>query len=101
MDWSLITLGASGGVIPDVLRIVQGRYEEELPKHLKRPVFWLGLALLVGLGGFAAWLGGAKDPQSALALGYAAPELISRVLSAKQPLNLATPGGVIRRWWYF
>ena len=103
MNWSLVVLGCLGGAIPDLLRVAQNRYQEELPAYISRVNFWVGLLCLVFLGGFTSWAGGAKDPQSALAMGYAAPELVSRLLSGK-PVTLGPGGSVlaqIRRWWHF
>jgi len=103
MNWTLIGLGCVGGALPDVIRVVKSRYEIELPKYWKSPNFWIGLIILVILGGLASWLGGAADPKSALAFGYGAPEVISRSLSSN---NLVTMGAshlsdVMRRWWSF
>ena len=65
-------------------------------------VYWLGLLLLVVLGGLAAVVGGAADWKHALGLGYAGPEFLSRALSGK-PISLSSsgPAPVVRRWWSF
>jgi len=54
------------------------------------------------LGGFAAWLGGAKATKEALAYGFGAPEIVSRLLSAKA-ITLGRPGvgDSLRRFWAF
>jgi hypothetical protein len=100
MNWQIILLGCAGGLIPDVLRIIGNRYSAELPGHLKTVNFWLGLILLVALGGLAAWLGGATDAKTALAFGFGAPEIVSRLL-ASGPTTLDSGGSATRRWWAF
>ena len=78
----LIVWGCVGGALPDVVRLIKGRYND-MPGYLKAPMFWIGLLLLIGLGGFVAWLGGAKEIKEALAYGYGGPEILSRLLSVK------------------
>jgi hypothetical protein len=78
----VIVLGCIGGIIPDAIRVAKGRYDA-MPGYLKAPMFWTGLFILVAIGGFAAWLGGASEVKQALAYGYAGPELLSRLLAAK------------------
>jgi hypothetical protein len=99
----MIGLGCLGGAFPDVLRFVKQRYETELPKHWKSLNFWLGFILLLIVGGFASWLGGATDIKTALAFGFGGPEVIARLLSSNQPATLSGGGSfqVIRRWWAF
>lgn len=80
-DSIIILIGCLGGLIPDMLRIVKGRHEAKLPEYLRYANFWLGLILLVVIGGLAAWLAEATEVKQALAYGYAAPELISRIFS--------------------
>jgi hypothetical protein len=77
----MVALGCAGGLIPDVIRIIKSRHKNRIPSYLKHFNFWFGLILLIALGGFAAWFLGAEKAKEALAYGYAAPELISRVLS--------------------
>ncbi len=77
----IILIGCIGGLIPDMLRIIKGRHEANLPKYLGYANFWVGLVLLVFIGGLAAWLAEATEVKQALAYGYAAPELISRIFS--------------------
>jgi hypothetical protein len=99
MDWNIILLGCAGGAVPDIVRIVQNRHEPNLPDYLKGANFWLGFFLLLILGGVAAGFGDAKSIKEALAYGFTAPEVISRLFSA--PSGARGPGGgmPIRRWW--
>src|SRR4051794_20738137 len=78
----LVALGALGGLLPDVIRFVKGR-EKGFPEWFRLIGYWIGLALLVVLGGLAAWLGQATDWQSAIAMGYAGPEIVSRLFSSE------------------
>jgi hypothetical protein len=99
MEWTFILLGCVGGALPDAVRIVQNRREPNLPGYLKGANFWLGFVLLLILGGLAAWLGEAKIPKEALAYGFGAPEIISRLLAS--PTADRGPGAAMsmRRWW--
>jgi hypothetical protein len=100
IDWTMIGIGCGGGAIPDIIRFAKGRYKEELPAHYKSLNFWIGFAFLVALGGLAAGLGGATDPKAALAYGFGAPEIISRLLSSG-PVVMSGPQKIISRWWSF
>jgi hypothetical protein len=101
-DWTVFAIGCAGGLIPDVLRVIQNRYQPELPNYARTINFWLGLLLLVLIGGLASIVGGAADWKQALAIGYAGPEFLSRVFAGK-PITLAAggQGAVVRRWWAF
>jgi hypothetical protein len=95
---SVILLGCLGGLLPDVIRLIKLRYEEFPPEYLKRPLFWIGVALLVAIGGLAAWALGAQTPKEALIYGFAAPELFSR-LAAKTVEEAKKPAFDLRWWW--
>lgn len=99
-DAGFVALGVVGGAMPDVLRFVKQRHEG-FPQWFSKAGFWVGFLLLLVLGGLAAWLGGADDWQAALALGYAAPEFISRVLAGDPVTIMGTDdeGFPIRKWW--
>jgi hypothetical protein len=97
-DLSYVLLGASGGLLPDAIRFARQRYEG-FPQWFRRPGYWVGLLVLVLLGALAAWLGEAKDWKAALAMGFAAPEVISRLLGSDQPTVRDVGGFPIRKWW--
>jgi hypothetical protein len=80
VNWTLIIFGCVGGLLPDILRIIQDRYNLTIAAYFKSPMFYISLILLALLGGFSAWLLGAADVKQALAYGFGAPEIISRVL---------------------
>jgi hypothetical protein len=102
MNWEMIGFGCLGGLIPDIIRVIKGRYRAELPKYLTSVNFVIGLVFLVLLAGFAAWLGGATQIKEALAYGFAAPELVSRMLASKElTLDKPAPFASISRFWAF
>ena len=95
---SFIVLGCIGGFIPDVLRLIKGRYKA-FPGYLRQPSFWVGLALLVALGGLAAWIGDAHDAKQALAYGFGAPQLISTLASSQGEPAARRGAFSLRQWW--
>ncbi len=102
-DWNIFLLGCVGGLLPDLLRFIKNRYEKAAPFYYYGS-FWLGLALLVGLGGFSAWIAGASEVKDALAFGFAAPEVFSKLVSERGPgaagaVDRGGAGFSLRRWW--
>jgi hypothetical protein len=79
--WIFVLCGCAGGLLPDVLRLVNSRYDARSLPYLRSKRFWISLAMLVPLGGLAAWLFDSRTPLQAVAFGYAAPEMFSRILS--------------------
>src|SRR5690349_11101305 len=90
-DTGVIVLGCIGGALPDILRIINSRYDPELADHLKTVQFWIGFILLVAIGGFAAWVFGAKEVKEALAYGFGAPEFISKGIGSFAAGNNPVP----------
>jgi hypothetical protein len=100
--WTMILTGCAGGLIPDALRIIKNRHEPKVPEYLRSVMFYLGLLLLVVLGGLAAWLGQAADVKQALAYGFAAPEFLSRILAGGGISAASAKGGrkiSLSAWW--
>ena len=102
MSLKLILFGCLGGALPDFIRLIQNRYKVELPDYVRSMSFFIGFTLLVALGGFTAWVGGAKTPVEALAYGFSAPEIISKLIS-KRPIHLGRPtfARTLFRFWAF
>lgn len=102
-DLKIIAIGCVGGVIPDLIRFAKARYETNIADYFKHWNFWLGLLVLVALGGIAVALGEPSTTAQALALGYAAPEFFSKIVA--QPSTGGTEEAVqpegfsVRRWW--
>jgi hypothetical protein len=99
MGMALIVIGGLGGVIPDVVRLIKGMHDPAVPAYVKSAPFYIGLVLLIGLGCLAAWLAGATNAKEALAYGYGAPELVTKILGSSDSARArgATPS--IREWW--
>lgn len=112
---SFLAYGALGGLLPDAIRLIRARHDPEIPAYLKSPTFYVGLVLCVLLGAVAAKLLGAEDIKQALAYGFSAPEILTRILvtgegppiSASMGPAGAPPGSVrtpsqpisMRDWW--
>lgn len=98
---SLVLLGCIGGLIPDAIRIIKSRHKNRIPTYLKHLNFWIGIILLIALGGFAAWLSDAGKAREALAYGYAAPELVSRLLAQRsaEPPDRGEGTFSLLGWW--
>ena len=97
----IFALGCLGGVIPDVLRLIKGRYDGA-PEYLKTPFFWVMTIILMVLGGGVAVGLEAPGAKEALTFGFTAPEVISRLFGAKDTDRGIVGGGFIRqvrRWW--
>ena len=92
-------LGAFGGLLPDAIRFAKNR-QDGFPGWFRKVGYWVGLAVLVALGALAAWLGQAHDVQSAIALGFTAPEVLSRLFGSPDNQTRGVLGGFpIRSWW--
>ena len=110
LNWSLIGIGCAGGVVPDLIRFAKARYDASIADYFKRWNFWVGLLVLVALGGIAAAF--ASTVTQAFIYGYAAPEFFSR-LAAKHDSDGGPEGNLgavpeanptheafsVRRWW--
>jgi hypothetical protein len=99
-DSNLFIVGVIGGALPDVIRIIKAKYKRRIPGYLKRTTFWLGFVLSLVLGGLAVWLLGAEDGKAALAMGFAAPEVISRLASKPEVVDRGPDQPFdLREWW--
>ena len=78
--YQIVLLGAVGGALPDLLRIINARHEPA-PDYLDRHFFWFSLGLLMLLGAGAACLLDPTRTVDALAVGYSAPSLLSKALA--------------------
>jgi purine-cytosine permease-like protein len=94
--------GAVGGVLPDAIRLVKERHNEALPPYVKSLNFYVGLVLAVALGAATAALLGAASVQEALACGFGAPEILTRLFSSPGtgpgPARLGAMQ-TLREWW--
>jgi hypothetical protein len=80
-DWTLTAAGFVGGILPDILRLLNNRYDGP-PAYLRSWFFWLCFVVLGLLGaGLVYWLG-AANIETALSIGFTGPEILRRLLSA-------------------
>ena len=95
-------LGCAGGALPDILRLIAGRHGDA-PSYLGSIYFWISLVLLIFLGGGAAHLLHPEQWISALAIGYSAPSVLSKLLSDPKvgpaERSVAAPSSSLRGWW--
>lgn len=70
--------------MPDVLRLIGERYKGA-PHYLKTWFFWYSMALLVGVAGLATYLLMPSRIVDAVAIGFAAPEILSSALGQAKP----------------
>jgi len=103
INWTYFLIGCIGGLIPDLIRIAKSDLTS-MP-NFRDPRYWIQALVLILLGGVAGVL--AKSTQEALAFGYSAPEILSRLGAQQTPAPppnapLAPPvGGAfrVRLWW--
>jgi hypothetical protein len=95
-----LILGAIGGGLPDILRLIEGRHGQ-LPTYLGSWYFWVSLFLLVILGAAVAVAlpGAENDWIRPLAVGYAGPSVISKVLSDASTMTRSVTRPSLRSWW--
>ena len=106
-DLFLFLLGCLGGVLPDVLRILKNRYKAALPNYLHGVNFWIGLVLLMAVGGLTSWILAAESAQAALIYGYASPQVLSNLAGSLMsgrvdrgvPDPNRPPGMSLPQWW--
>lgn len=77
---NMFLFGCAGGLLPDILRVIQNRHDPGRLTYLKQIGFWIGLLFLVALGGSVSWLLGASEVKQALAYGFGGPEILSTLL---------------------
>jgi hypothetical protein len=97
----LIGWSCLGGVLPDVLRMIAARHDGP-PKYLKDSFFWISLVLLVGVAALAGYLSHPKDVVAALAVGFGAPEIISKLAGKPSDRSVSGKGSLasdLRSWW--
>ena len=93
----LLLVGCAGGVIPDLIRFAKSRYDTSIADYFKHWNFWLGLLVLVALGGLAVVFGDPATTTQALALGYAARNFSRGSSLSNQPNALRRESSSPRR----
>jgi hypothetical protein len=74
--------GLVGGLLPDLLTVIQAGNRETMPAQFKKPWWWVTFVISVVVGGLAALLLDPTQKLEAVAYGFGAPEILRRVLGA-------------------
>ncbi len=104
-DPILFLLGCVGGVLPEVLRIIRNMHEVDIPSYLGKWGFWLGMILLILVGGVTAWALASANAKDALIYGYASPQILSQLAGGLIPENPQhrgpgqKPDFNLFKWW--
>ena len=80
---SIYLLAAIGALIPEALKILEGKYNPNFPRHLSRLNFWISLVMQILLGVFTVYL--LKDKVDtneifATACGFGGSVILSKIL---------------------
>lgn len=105
----MVLVGAAGGLLPDAVRVFRERHDPAVPPFLKSPKFYVSLLIGVGLGALVTFLLAASNAKEAVAYGFAAPELLTKLAgSTKSPERTSVDRGApqikkrsltIWEWW--
>jgi hypothetical protein len=79
-----ILWGCLGGLLPDVLRLIKLKYKGA-PNYLFDWFFWVSVMLLIGIAALAVYLLSPARVIDAVAIGFSAPEILSKALGARAP----------------
>lgn len=80
-------LAALGAIIPELIKLVEGKYNPSLPDHFKNLNFWLALAAQIILGIVTVFLLEKQltTPVAAAACGFGGATILTKILSAFNP----------------
>ena len=100
---ALLIAALLGAALPDFLRIAKGRHAS-MPGWLKSGFFYLGFVILLILGYSAVRLAYSANPElafvEALAVAYAAPDFLTKLVSKQGSDNqIASSDPSLRKWW--
>ncbi|RWA62924.1 hypothetical protein [Mesorhizobium sp.] len=96
-------LGAVGGVLPDIIRIIRKRFEAT-PAYVKRRAYWLSVGFLAIVGAVASVTAHAGTAHEAMAYGAGSFALLTQAVgqSDEKHLGGADEASIftqIRTWW--
>lgn len=83
-DVSMFLFGCCGGLLPDVLRFIKNKGQDDVFEDLGKVKYWVVLILQVALGGFAAYLMSTASVKDAIIVGFTAPEVIGALVAKKE-----------------
>lgn len=86
-------LGAAGALVPDVLKFINGRFNNP-PGWIWKVYYWVAAFLLAVLGGIVAYASGPQRMIDALAIGYAAPTIVASLLGRQPKTGIAAPSNM-------
>jgi hypothetical protein len=84
MSIDVIAYAAIGGLIPDAIRILKWSRKAKNRRGgnpLRDPATYIAVCIQIALGLFGAALLAVTTPLQATAIGYAAPDILTRILS--------------------
>ena len=105
MDFNtkLMIFSGAGALLPDIIRLVKEK-TMGLQAYFTSVIFYIGLALQVGLGLLAYYLISPVDVKQALAIGYAGPAVITSLLggaiSGGSNKGIRAAGVSKILWWW-
>ena len=103
MDETAIWIyGAIGGLLPEILRIIENRTTGKFPDFYKYLSFWIGLILMVAIGSFCAHIFNPNTAVNAVALGFTAPKILSELVGTPEKCGEELRNGgrfSLREWW--
>lgn len=85
MSIDVIAYAVIGGLIPDAIRILKWSRKAKNRRGanpLRDPATYIGACIQVALGLFGAGLLAVTTPLQATAIGYAAPDILTRILGS-------------------
>lgn len=95
MSIDVIAYAAIGGLIPDAIRVLKWSRKAKNRRGanpLRDPGIYIGLCIQIALGLFGAALLAVTTPLQATAIGYAAPDILTRILSSAARSQTAQMG---------
>jgi len=90
-------VGCAGGALAELLHWWGLRCDSRLPAYLKSVFYWVVTALMVGAGGFVAWLyfGARAEGLLALHVGLSTPLILQKLVTSV-PTRKGTPSAGAR-----
>jgi hypothetical protein len=84
---NIYLMAAIGAIIPELIKLVEGKYNPSLPTHFKNLNFWLALIGQILLGVFTVFL---LEKQittnvAAAACGFGGSTILTKILSSFSP----------------